>query len=101
MLSRFFKQIVDAVAFMHNRGVIHRDLKLSNILLNREETDVKIIDFGNSFSSFSLSTEQCITAGISEVEKSEDILSDFVGSAAFAAPEILSGAGPYAGRTAD
>lgn len=36
---------------MHNKGIVHRDLKLENILVNevrRNEVQVKIIDFGLS-----------------------------------------------------
>jgi serine/threonine protein kinase len=42
------KSITEAVAYIHDKGVIHRDLKLANILLDDENdyTSVKIIDFG-------------------------------------------------------
>lgn len=42
------KSITEAVAYIHEKGVIHRDLKLANILLNDQNdfTSVKIIDFG-------------------------------------------------------
>ena len=39
------KQLVDALRFMHNNGVAHRDLKCENILLN-ENYELKISDFG-------------------------------------------------------
>lgn len=38
-------QIVDAVAYMHSKNVIHRDLKLGNVFLSRGG-NVKIGDFG-------------------------------------------------------
>lgn len=44
-----FRQIVSAVAYMHGNGLVHRDLKLENILINEKQggaNDIKIIDFG-------------------------------------------------------
>ena len=38
-------QIVDAVKDLHARNIVHRDLKLENILID-ERGYVKIIDFG-------------------------------------------------------
>ncbi|KAF9084697.1 hypothetical protein BGX29_002416 [Mortierella sp. GBA35] len=42
-----FKGIVDGVAYLHEMGVAHRDLKLDNCVMN-ERGIVKIIDFGCS-----------------------------------------------------
>ncbi len=39
------RQVLDALAFMHARGVIHRDLKPGNIMLTKEGR-VKVTDFG-------------------------------------------------------
>jgi serine/threonine protein kinase len=38
-------EIVDAIAYCHKHGFVHRDLKLENILLT-DDLHVKIIDFG-------------------------------------------------------
>src|SRR6266705_2124317 len=47
---QLFTALVKAVAYMHRRGVIHRDLKPNNILLDKEgntgEVYVRLIDFG-------------------------------------------------------
>lgn len=45
----FIQQIVNGIAFIHDKGVIHLDLKPNNIVcVSREESNlqVKIIDFG-------------------------------------------------------
>ena len=47
--EKIFKQIYDAVCYIHERNIIHRDLKPNNILfLDDEKTHVVIIDFGIS-----------------------------------------------------
>lgn len=44
---RFFRQIVEALQFMHDHGVVHRDIKDENIVVDTRTLDVKIIDFGS------------------------------------------------------
>ena len=45
------RKIVDAVSYIHDKGIIHRDLKTANILVDQSTIDdenpkIKIIDFG-------------------------------------------------------
>jgi len=42
-----FKQIVDTVSKCHERGVIHRDIKDENILIDLNTMKTKLIDFGS------------------------------------------------------
>ena len=51
-IKNIFKQIYDAVQYLHNKNIIHRDLKTNNIVfLDEEKTHVAIIDFGISSTS--------------------------------------------------
>jgi serine/threonine protein kinase/predicted component of type VI protein secretion system len=45
IIVKLMDQILDALAYIHSRGVVHRDIKPANIMLTRERV-VKITDFG-------------------------------------------------------
>ena len=66
-------QLLDALAFLHERQIIHRDIKPSNILITRNGSTVKLIDFGVS------DTDDYVT------------FKQPAGSMAFIAPEQLAG----------
>jgi ligand-binding sensor domain-containing protein/tRNA A-37 threonylcarbamoyl transferase component Bud32 len=74
------KQLAETVAALHERGVIHRDLKPGNIMLTRRDgTDnfVKLLDFGVSR-----------TEGMTRLTKSGMI----IGTVGFVPPEQVSSA---------
>ncbi len=45
---RIAAQMMDALEYVHDKQTAHRDLKPSNILITRNGTNVKLIDFGLS-----------------------------------------------------
>ncbi|MHB1223705.1 MAG: serine/threonine-protein kinase, partial [Gemmatimonadaceae bacterium] len=45
-VRRLLREIADGLAFAHLRGVIHRDIKPDNILLDRESGRAMVTDFG-------------------------------------------------------
>lgn len=45
--QRFLRQIVEALQFCESRGIVHRDIKDENVLVDTRTGKVKIIDFGS------------------------------------------------------
>ncbi|XP_013137499.1 PREDICTED: MAP/microtubule affinity-regulating kinase 4-like isoform X2 [Papilio polytes] len=55
-------QLVSAVRHMHCRGVVHRDLKMENIMLDSTKQFIKIVDFGLS-NMWNISGALCTPCG--------------------------------------
>ena len=79
-VQKIFTQLVRAVTYVHNSQCVHRDLKLENILLDKNE-NVKLCDFGFT----------------REYEGKASYLQTFCGTICYSAPEMLKGE-KYAGR---
>jgi len=43
---RYFRQLLSAIDYLAHRGVCHRDISTSNILLNHEQDECVLMDFG-------------------------------------------------------
>jgi len=59
-IRAIYSSVLDAIEYAHNQGVIHRDLKPQNILLNSDE-DVVVSDFGLGREFDAESTRQTLT----------------------------------------
>lgn len=46
MRRRAMEQLLEAMGHWHSRQIVHRDLKPSNVLVTRNGTNVRVIDFG-------------------------------------------------------
>ncbi len=44
----YTKQVCAALSYAHSRGVLHRDVKPSNIMLSSDRRTVKLLDFGTA-----------------------------------------------------
>ncbi|KAM9297912.1 hormonally up-regulated neu tumor-associated kinase homolog A-like [Morus bassanus] len=75
-VRRYTRQILSAVEHLHCQGIVHRDLKIENFLLD-ENNNIKIVDFGLSN-----------TAKFDSL--SQELLHTQCGSPAYAAPELLA-----------
>jgi len=74
--ARIFKQILEAVNYLHAHGVCHRDLKPENILFSNvaDDSSLKLIDFG-----------------LSKVLDGENNMKKTVGTTFYMAPEVIQG----------
>ncbi|ETS78192.1 hypothetical protein PFICI_10254 [Pestalotiopsis fici W106-1] len=79
---KFSRQIASALDYCHRNSIVHRDLKIENILIAKTG-DIKIIDFG-----------------LSNLFAPRGHLKTFCGSLYFAAPELLQ-ARAYTGPEVD
>lgn len=74
--ARIISSVLSAIAYMHSKNIVHRDLKYENILFVNDspKAEVKLIDFG-----------------LSKIYGDNTNLTDGVGTIYTMAPEVLKG----------
>ena len=77
-----FKQIIKGLQYIHKKKIVHRDIKLDNVLIDLTNT-VKICDFG-----------------VSRILQPGDIMYEHCGTPAYISPEIFKDEG-YEGFSCD
>ena len=77
VVAKHVADMLSSLKYLHSHGIMHRDLKLENFLLDRKnciDSSIKLIDFG-----------------LSKHFSEHEIVHQMVGSAYYTAPEVLSG----------
>ncbi|CAG0883425.1 unnamed protein product [Cyprideis torosa] len=80
VIQRYSHQMLDGLSFLHDHGVLHRDLKGANMLVDSTGQHLRLGDFG---AATTLLTPQGTIAG--------EFRGQLRGTIAFMAPEVLKG----------
>ncbi|KAL9040529.1 MAG: hypothetical protein Q9180_001853 [Flavoplaca navasiana] len=113
---KLFAQLISGVGYLHKKGIVHRDLKLENLLLDRNK-NIIITDFGfaNTFNpqdqledeiEYNLTNREFVKRrGLEHIQSNGtrrgDLMQTSCGSPCYAAPELVVTDSLYTGRKVD
>jgi serine/threonine-protein kinase len=86
-VRRVLREVADALAYAHGRGVIHRDIKPDNILLDKESGRAMVTDFGIARAIQEGADSRLTATGVA------------IGTPAYMSPEQAAGDREIDGRT--
>ncbi|XP_071851911.1 uncharacterized protein [Apostichopus japonicus] len=79
LILKYTRQVLKGLVYLHQRGVIHRDLKGANLLLDSTGHNIRIADLGTAAKM------------ASQFTGTEEFKGQVLGTIAFMAPEVLRG----------
>ncbi|KAL6862281.1 kinase-like domain-containing protein [Trichoderma novae-zelandiae] len=98
LLRRIFAELVGAVKYLHDQMIVHRDIKLENVLVHL--TPNELADPSINWSTYPHSVIALADLGLSRRISEDEKLETRCGSEDYAAPEVIMGQ-PYDGRATD
>ncbi|PHH78012.1 hypothetical protein CDD83_4055 [Cordyceps sp. RAO-2017] len=98
LLRRVFAELVGAVGYLHDQRIVHRDIKLENVLVNL--SPAQLADPAMDWARFPQSVVTLTDLGLSRRIADGEKLETRCGSDDYAAPEVIMGQ-PYDGRAID